>query len=176
MEQLSNNVVSYLSSDINDSTTSIPVVDGAVFPSSGDFTIRINNEFMKCTARSGNTLTVERASEGTSASAHTTADPVAAILSKRSLLATIGDFVQRSTFASRIAAGQAGRVWFQTDGPYQAVDDGANWQNYLLNAFVTLPSFSSPTWVNQGSADITTSKGFYHLVTPTGNVRAYVQS
>lgn len=72
-----NNGFSLLSAGIDDSTTSIPVVNGSDFPEPGAdewFAITVVGsslpfEIMHCTARSGNTLTVQRGREGTSARA-----------------------------------------------------------------------------------------------------------
>lgn len=67
-----NRAVSTLASGISDSDTSLTVAtgEGSKFPASGDFHITIEDEILKCTARSGDVLTVTRAQEGTSAAAH----------------------------------------------------------------------------------------------------------
>ncbi len=72
-----NNGFSILSAAIDGSTTSIPVVNGSDFPepAAGEwFAITVVGsslpfEIMHCTARTGNTLTVERGQEGTLARA-----------------------------------------------------------------------------------------------------------
>lgn len=76
-----NNAKTTLSSSINTTDTSISVTDGSVFPSlsSGEFFLvtfdsGTNNEIAKCTARSGNTLTVVRAQEGTTARSFSSGD------------------------------------------------------------------------------------------------------
>jgi hypothetical protein len=71
--QVKNRAVSTLASGISDTDTSLTVAsgDGAKFPQPGNgFHITIDDEILKCTARSGDTLTVTRAQEGTSAAAH----------------------------------------------------------------------------------------------------------
>lgn len=67
-----NRAVSTLASGISDSDTSLTVAtgEGSKFPASGDFHITIEDEILKCTARSGDVLTVTRAQEGTAAAAH----------------------------------------------------------------------------------------------------------
>jgi hypothetical protein len=79
----SNNAKTTLSSGINDSVTSAAVASGAVFPalSGGDYfyaTIETINyatkEIVKVTARSGNTLTIVRAQDNTSAAAFSSGD------------------------------------------------------------------------------------------------------
>lgn len=73
-----NNAETTLSAGINDSVTTVPVVDGSVFPSpsGNDFFIATIEEgstieIVKVTARSGNNLTVERGFDGTSGSTFT---------------------------------------------------------------------------------------------------------
>jgi len=79
----SNNAKTTLSSGINDSVTSATVASGAVFPalSGGDYfyaTIETTNfatkEIVKVTARSGDTLTIVRAQDNTSAAAFSSGD------------------------------------------------------------------------------------------------------
>lgn len=74
-----NNAETTLSAGINGSVTTVPVVDGSVFPTpSGDdfFIATIEEgatiEIVKVTARSGNNLTVERGFDGTSGATFTT--------------------------------------------------------------------------------------------------------
>ena len=78
-----NNATTTLSGNINSSATSIGVADGSVFPSlnSGEsffvtFDDGTNKEIVKVTGRSGNTLTVVRAQDGTSARAFSQNDAV----------------------------------------------------------------------------------------------------
>lgn len=80
----SNNASTTLSAGAGDSATSITVADGSVFPaiSGSDYvylTLEVDSdpdlkEIVKCTARSGNTLTIVRAQDGTSARTFSTAD------------------------------------------------------------------------------------------------------
>ena len=70
--KIANRAASALAADITDTATSLTVTtgEGAKFPSAGDFHITIEDEILKCTARSTDTLTVTRAQEGTTAAAH----------------------------------------------------------------------------------------------------------
>ena len=80
--KFSNNGKTTLASNITSSATSISVTDGSVFPtlSGGDTfymtleDIDSNIEIVSVTARSGNTLTVTRAQEGTTARAFSSSD------------------------------------------------------------------------------------------------------
>src|SRR5690625_4491928 len=70
----SNNAVAKLSSNINSSQTSLTVDDASLFPDA-PFLLTVDNnrhimEILRVTNVSGNTLTVQRGREGTSASSH----------------------------------------------------------------------------------------------------------
>jgi len=67
-----NRAKSALAADITSAVTSLTVTagEGAKFPSTYPFPITIEDEILKCTNRSTDTLTVERAQEGTTAAAH----------------------------------------------------------------------------------------------------------
>jgi hypothetical protein len=71
--QVKNRAVSTLASGIDNVVTSLTVAtgEGAKFPTPGNgFHITIDDEILKCTARTTDTLTVTRAQEGTTAVAH----------------------------------------------------------------------------------------------------------
>ena len=70
--KVKNRAISSLAAGVSDTDTSWTVAsgEGAKFPSSGDFHLTCEDEIVKCTARSGDVLTVTRAQEGTSAAAH----------------------------------------------------------------------------------------------------------
>lgn len=84
-ERFVNDARTTLNGAINNSTTSIVVTDGSVFPSLGDFRILIDSELMLVTARSGNTLTVVRGYESTTAAAHNDTVEVISVLTKGAL-------------------------------------------------------------------------------------------
>lgn len=67
-----NNAYSTLAAAIDDTTTTITVQtgEGDRFPSTFPFPITVNSEIMLCTNRSGDTLTVTRGAESTSAVPH----------------------------------------------------------------------------------------------------------
>ena len=79
-----NNAVTTLAAGVGNYATSIAVVDGSVFPAitGSDYfylTLEVASnpnlkEIVKCTARSGNTLTIARGQDGTSARTFSTAD------------------------------------------------------------------------------------------------------
>jgi hypothetical protein len=79
--KFTNNAATTLAAGINSSVTSIAVTDGSIFPalSGGDhfyvtFDDTTNREIVKVTARSGNTLTVVRGQDNTTAQAFNSGD------------------------------------------------------------------------------------------------------
>lgn len=69
----------------------------------------------------------------------------------------------RTTYAARPAAGVAGRVWFSTEAPLKAFDDGSAWHLYAFGFPVTDPTLPTWSWDNQETAVVDASKGFLHL-------------
>lgn len=96
-EQFANNAQSTLNGAINSSTTSIIVTSGSPFSSTGNFRIIIDSEIIKVTSRSGNTLTVVRGQEGTSASSHLDLSIVTQIITSAGLIQGIQDIVIPTT-------------------------------------------------------------------------------
>lgn len=84
-EVLLNNVVTTLNGAINASTTSVTVADGSGFPAKMDCRIICEDEIMKVTDVSTNTLTVVRGVEGTTAATHADGTDVAAIATAQGL-------------------------------------------------------------------------------------------
>jgi len=115
--QVKNRATSSLASDVSDTDTTwtITTGDGAKFPASGNFHLTCEDEIVKCTARSGDALTVVRAQEGTSAAAHSAGKPVelrvtAGVIENLQALnlTTPGDVIQRGASApERLAIGSA---------------------------------------------------------------------
>jgi len=84
-EILVNDATAVLDGSIDGSQTTLDVLDGSVFPSTGDFRVRVEDEIMLVTARATNTLTIVRGIEGTSGASHADALDVTAIVTQGSL-------------------------------------------------------------------------------------------
>jgi hypothetical protein len=84
-EQLQNFGTTTLNEALDDSETGVDVTDGSVFPSSGDFRVNVEDELMLVTARSGNTLTVTRGAESTTAAAHDNGTTIQMVLTAAGL-------------------------------------------------------------------------------------------
>jgi hypothetical protein len=85
-ETFANDAESTLNGAIDSNQTAILVDDGSVFPSTGNFRVLCGTEIMHCTARSGNTLTVNRAIEGTTGVAHSSGATIIQSLTVDALL------------------------------------------------------------------------------------------
>ena len=141
-----NNAATTLSAGVGDSATSITVADGSVFPapSGSDYfylTLEVDSdptlkEIVKCTARSGNTLTITRAQDGTSARTFSTAD-------KAELRLTAAGLNDVATQAD-------------TDTTY-SVGDGGLTQNNFTDALKTkLDGIEASATADQTAAEIRT--------------------
>lgn len=69
-ELYSNLDTTFLAAPVASADTTISVVSATPFPATGNFTIRIDSEFLLVTGVAGTTLTVSRGQEGTAAASH----------------------------------------------------------------------------------------------------------
>lgn len=90
-EQLTNFGRTTITAGLTDSATSVSVTDGSVFPSEGNFRLNIEDELMLCTARTGNTLTVTRGIESTTAVAHNASKYVTQVATAGSVVELIDE-------------------------------------------------------------------------------------
>jgi hypothetical protein len=153
-EQYENNAQTTLNGAINNSVTSITVTDGSVFPSTGDFRLKIDTELLLCTARTGNTLTVTRAAESTTAASHLDLAPVKLVLTKASFLNLLSEGVQVGARASRPASLKTGGLYIPNDYGLPSRYNGSSWDaiHLGLGRVVTPPVIANFTWDSQGNA------------------------
>lgn len=155
-EKFANDVITNLSSAINNSVTTVAVANGGSFPTTGNFRILIDKELMLVTARSSNSLTVVRGVEGSTAVAHESGARVMFILTPAALEQVLRDYVPLAGNSAELVP-----------------------QNLLLGSggLLTASSFS---WTNQGSSTATDlSNGNIKIKIPTGtgpNVRVFTRS
>lgn len=97
-KQLINNGEDSLTAAVTNVATSLSVNDGGNFPTTGDFHLVLSSpgkyEVVICTARTGNTLTVTRGQEGTTAVAHDPGTKVTQTLTGESLRRYVADEVE----------------------------------------------------------------------------------
>ena len=161
IEQVVNNVSTVLNGSINNSTTSVVVASATGMPGVGNFRIIVDSEIMKVTARSGTTLTVVRAQEGTAAASHADLAAVDVILTAGSVAAYRGDACQSGVAASRPAAGSTtiGTTYRETDGPLVSRDNGSTLEYFGPIWPVTKHDDSVFSWVRQGTGSTVTANG-----------------
>lgn len=153
-EQFKNNGVTTLDGGIDDTQTTLDVANGANFPATGNFRIRIDSELMICTARSGETLTVVRGQEGSVAASHSNGADVTAPMTRDAMYRALIDnipCIRSSPALNRIVA-----------------DDG-----------VTILTASDFTWVNQEASAVTDQNGSILLeaaTTAANDVRVLARS
>lgn len=173
-EQYANNSESILSVGISNTDLSLTVADGATFPSAGDFRILIEDEILKVTARSTNTLTVVRAQEGTTAVAHSGGVAVVQVLTRDSLLRVSSRIHTLSTYAGIPAASNEGGLVLLSNGVTIERDNGTGYTQFgpIWN-IPRPPAVASWTAVNTGGATLTETAGVLRLNAPatSGNQR-----
>jgi len=142
-EQFVNDASATMNGTVNSTTTSFVVDDASVFPTSGDFRLLVDSEVVLVTDVTANTLTVERAADGTTAATHADTTSIEAVLTA----GAIDQYMDDAT------AGYSDRY------PFRILDESGN----------TLTS-SNFTWVNQGTA--TVSDDAWGGITMTTNTLA----
>jgi hypothetical protein len=145
-EILKNNAFTSLASSMDDSQTTAVVSDGSVFPSTGNFRVVCENEIMLCTGRSGNTLTVVRGQEGTTAASHASSKIISHVLTADGLDRYGKDYVPLWGYSSIAARNRI------------VADDG-----------VTPLTTSDFSWANQGSATVTDQAGTILMRAPAAS-------
>jgi hypothetical protein len=155
VEQYSNLAQDTLNGGIDNVVVSLALNDASEFPSSGDFRIRIGDEILICTARTGNTLTVTRGQEGTTATSHSSGATVTQVLTRGGLLALGTNLLVIDDFANRPAAGVANRLFLPNEGFVIQKDDGSAWSSFGPLYRFTPPVSADFSWVNQETGVVT---------------------
>lgn len=127
MEQLANNPVTTLDGAINNSVTNLTVSDASLFPTSGDFTIKIGSELLRVTGVSGATFTVTRGSEGTVADSHSNSATVSQVITELVMKNLYAEMYQIGTYAARPTEVRSGTIYHATDIDLVWQYNGANW-------------------------------------------------
>lgn len=167
-EQFANNATTTLNGGINNSTTSVVVLNGSPFSSSGNFRIIIDSEIMLVTNVSGNTFTVTRGSESTVAVAHNSGATVTQIVTAAAIQTcqtTLG------TWSNRPSAGNAGRRYIPSDQGFECIDDGTNWRPVVEGMLMTSPPTVAGggwTWVNQAGSSVSQAQDSVYISSPAG--------
>jgi hypothetical protein len=155
IEKFSNLAVNVLSAAMTTTATSCSLTDAFRFPASGSFRIKIDDELLIVTAVAGNTFTVARGAEGTTARSHAAGAFVRHLLTKGGLEARVANRFISDLYDNKPAAGVKGRLFLPTDGQFLEYDDGAAWHKYGPYKRLKAPPQTGWSWVNQGNATAT---------------------
>jgi hypothetical protein len=125
-EYYTNAVETGLNGSLDNSQTSVAVDDGSSFPLA-NFRVRVEDEIMFCTSRSGNTLTVVRGVEGTSAVAHDGAEVINHVITAGALDAIKADLKAMMGYGRRPTSGNTYGDEFDDENfsGWTAVNSGA---------------------------------------------------
>jgi hypothetical protein len=172
-EQIPKNFsVSSLVGSILSGATSLTVANELKFPGVPTFRLLIDSELIKVTGVAGPNFTVVRGDGGTTAAPHSngttvqgvyTAEAIAALVAPAPTVGTVG-----ATFASNFTSSSAGRLFLPNDAPWMAIDDGAaiNYLGHPQYRRLYPMDDSLFSWVNQGSATVSTANGIVTLTSP----------
>jgi len=158
--QYGNFAISPLAINVDSDDTVMTLQGANSFPSTGDYYIRIDDEIMRCTARSGNNLTVVRGEQSTTAVAHTIGAACYQIV-------TPYDFSRfnhhRNTYANRpssLGIHDEQNVFFASNSPIESYWDGTQWHSRIHKHNVKPLVDTGFTWLNQGGSSLTTTAGY----------------
>lgn len=165
-ELITNNAQTTLSAGINNSVTSLSVASATLFPTTGNFRIRIGTELLLVTAVSGTTFTVTRGIENTTAASHSSGDDVTLIVTAASMGNLTSERFLHNTYANLPGSSDPPRLFIPSDSIIQHVNQGGTLYPYCLGMPVVLPVDGNFSWVNQGSATVDTSKGGIYIENP----------
>lgn len=171
LEQYANNAATTLAAAISSSmATSISVSSATGFPSSGNFRILIDSEYMIVTGVSGTTWTVTRGAEGSTAATHSDGATVTHILTAASLEQLVADRLEIGAYGSLPSAGVANRLYLPTDKPVASLDNGSAWAGFGPLFPLTQPNLTGYSWVNQGdSGSITQTNSYVYMQNGPGS-------
>lgn len=150
MERFANNPIATLVLPLDTVTTSVSVDDASDFPTDGTFRLAVGDELMMVNSVAGNTFTVVRGAEGTTATNHAVATGVTSVLTAGSIAQLKNDIASEGTYASRPVAGNEGALYFHEGGLSR--DNGSDWEEYGPMRKVTPPgNFTSWAYGRQST-------------------------
>jgi hypothetical protein len=157
-EQYANNAQSSLTAAVAAGDTTLTVGNASAFPASGNFRVIIDAEILLVTAVAGNTFTVTRGAEGTTAAAHAVGAYVTHVLTAAALsncpraMTAGGDveYLAASGAVARRAIGSAGQVLTVVSGL-------PAWQNAAASADMLAALVNTPNLITNADANLTSA-------------------
>ena len=181
MELFSNNATTTLNGSILSGATSLVVTSASLFPVSGNFHLIIDAEIFLATAVNSNTFTVSPGQEGTSQAGHSNGATVTAVLTKAAMANFRADSETFGAYAGLPSPSFAGRVYEATDGLARSLDTGSAFLTFGPVWPLTPFAQAGFSYVNQGSATVTTANGISVLSDQGGegasdSIRLFVET
>jgi len=148
IERFANKASTTLASGIGSGDLSLTVASAALFPTSGQFRIIIENEILLVTNVAGTTFTVTRGQEGTTATSHGSGMPVTCILTAAAVNKLKEDTPRPKKLYLPLVAGQqyALTTLYSTLGALPSMDYaglGSETVAHTFKAVLTIPSGST---------------------------------
>lgn len=148
-EKFANDAQSTLTAAVAAGDTTLTVASAAAFPSSGNFRLLIDSEILLVTAVAGNTFTVSRGQEGTTAAAHANGAYVTHVLTAAALTGHFASLEDANTYLALNTFG-AGLI----TSPFGS---GSNNEAFGSGAGRSAATGGNNTFVGQGAGGALTS-------------------
>lgn len=157
-EKFKNNATTTLSGSVNNSSdpVTVAVVSASLFPTTGNFHIKIDSEILLVTGVSGTNFTAVRAREGTTIASHSSGAAVKLVLTNESLDNTIND-----RFLVGIAdnyTAEAAKLYQCSDVPVAVIN-----QTHLIRSpYMPIHTWDETTytWFSQGGSTVSKKSDF----------------
>lgn len=157
-ELYQNLAVGFLTGSVSATSTTINLTSSTMFPSTGDFMVKCENELIKVTGNAANVLTVVRGQEGTTGAIHLDNTPIFSLVTDGSLRRLVRQSHGGTIIGARreINFIDGGVAWTMTDDPTNdKVDVAGSIVGGGYEAAFTKPTLSQLTWDNQQNATAT---------------------
>lgn len=158
MERFTNDATTTLSSGVNNSSNpvTVAVASATLFPSAGNFHIRIDDEILLVTAVSGTNFTASRAQEGTTIATHSSGAAVALVLTSASLDNTVKDRFKVGALTDYAGANAA--FYQGNDAPVAVL----NQTHMIASPYIPIRTWDADayTWFSQGTSSYVKNSDF----------------
>jgi len=168
-----------LNNTTNPVTFSVATGEGSKFPATTNGSFRLvvepntaNQEILLVTSRTGDSMTANRAQEGTSAVAHGSSVTVTHVLTTGAMDQIRQDLIAKGTYATLPASLKAANLYIGTDNQsYLLRDNGSAWDAWAGLEKVTLPVSGDYTGIDSPTLS-STNGGMSVTGATTGSLQA----
>ena len=177
IESFANDATTTLSGSITSGATSLVVNSASRFPTSPQFRLIIDSEYLLVQGVTGTTFSVVRGVEGSTAASHSNGASVSQILTSGGLVGVAGSVNLSDTNSNLPSTGTVGRSFYPTDGSCIYREGTSGWSAFgPIYPISVPPSLGSWTQVNMGSgagSGVATQNGSaIHILAPANATSA----